>query len=852
VAGERILVVDDEVQILSLVSRFLQRGGYNVSTAPEGPVALERLGDVAFDLVLSDLKMHPMDGLNLLREIKARSPDTAFVLMTAFASTDSAVSALREGAYDYLTKPLDLDALRSTVHRALEHRAVMLENKRLMRFLQEKNQVLEELHREEVRHSEQLNQVNAIARQITAILDVGTLIRTVMHLLKPAFGFASLDFGLMEGETLTFTGDRLKGRQEHVRESLLWRLTEGGTIQFVRSQSSQHARAPCDLIFPLRAGTKTVGLWVANWSEQAEYREENLPYLEALAAQTVTAIENARLYAVARQVDEMAFLSEVERAANRSLDLAETIESVLNRVGGAFDASLVEIALLEGEAKVGQVFRLAENAVRQVSVPLLRPHFIARVGAASLIICDRSEISRALLAQGNPLGLGSLLSVSLRTGERQSGVLTLATALPGAYSPDDGRLLQVVGGQVSVAIENARLFQEVESGRRTITSSRDTLQTLFDGILDGICIVDRNNTILAINRTQADWAQREPEELVGQPAEVAFPASTRAIELIERTFQEGIPLSGAERQRAALGAWTEWELHTYPIAGGTGAQETGAAGPSHASAPGPAENGVERVVVVVRDVTEHRWLEASLAQSEKLAAIGRLAAGVAHEINNPLTVISANVQILREEIQRSEPYYGSVRLIDRASERAAKVVRNLLDFSRAEAFDFVPTDLNHSLADAVSLIEPQTRKSNVQVMVDLAADLPPIDASPDHLHVVWLNLLLNAMYALEGCGHEGEIRVTSRCNEDTATVQIADNGAGMPPDVIRKVFDPFFTTKPPGKGTGLGLFTCYRTVRRHGGTISASSQEGEGTSFEISLPIHQAAAGTIDAPAAAD
>jgi signal transduction histidine kinase len=762
--------------------------------------------------------------------------------MTAFASTDSAVSALRQGAYDYLTKPLDLDALRSTVHRALEHRAVVLENKRLMRFLQEQNTALEALHREELRNSEQLNQVNAIARQITAILDVETLLNTVIDLLKPAFDFASLDFGLVKEEALVFTGDRLDGRQEPLWESLFWRLTKGGGETFVRPRTAEAARAPYDLVFPLRAGTRVVGFWVANWQEDAVYRDENLPYLESLAAQTVTALDNARLYAVARQVDEMAFLGEVERAANRSLDLEDTIRSVLERVAGAFDSSLVEMTLLDEERRDLQVFSLAGTTFRKTSLPLLKGRLISRVRSSSPLILERAEVERMLGAKKNPLALSSLLGVSLRMGEGQSGILVVASATPGVYDLEDGRLLEVVGGQVSGAIENARLFQEVEHGRRTIMRSRDTLQTLFDGILDGICILDRHNTILAVNRTLADWAQKEDKELVGHPARLAFPTSTRALALIEETFRAGSPLSCTERQRTAQGTWIEWEIHTYPIVGVAESPVLAAAAGPGTEVQAPVEQDVERVVVVVRDVTEHRWLEASLAQSEKLAAIGRLAAGVAHEINNPMTVISANTQILREEILPSHPCYGSVRLIGRASERAAKVVRNLLDFSRVEAFDFVPTDLNLSLGDAVSLIEPQTRKTDIRVVVDLDADLPVVEASPDHLHVVWLNLLLNALYAIEKTGTGGEIHVTSRCKDGHVVVRITDDGVGMSPDVVRQVFDPFFTTKPPGEGTGLGLFTCYRTVRRHGGNINASSQVGEGTSFEIVLPVIQDAA----------
>jgi two-component system NtrC family sensor kinase len=239
---------------------------------------------------------------------------------------------------------------------------------------------------------------------------------------------------------------------------------------------------------------------------------------------------------------------------------------------------------------------------------------------------------------------------------------------------------------------------------------------------------------------------------------------------------------------------------------------------------------VERVVVVVRDVTDQRLLEASLVQSAKMAAIGTLAAGFAHEINNPMTVISANAQILSEEIPSRHPYYGSIELIDRASQRASRIVRNLLDFSRSEEFEFVPTDLNLSLKEAISLVETQLHKANVQLVCELEPDLPPVWASPDHLHVMSLNLLLNARDA---------IQVTSHRRDDQIIVRMADTGVGMSDEMLKHLFEPFFTTKGPGKGTGLGLFTCYRTLIRHGGEIRVDSLEGEGTVFRIALPIRR-------------
>jgi signal transduction histidine kinase len=450
----------------------------------------------------------------------------------------------------------------------------------------------------------------------------------------------------------------------------------------------------------------------------------------------------------------------------------------------------------------------------------------------------------------------------------------VASTRPSAYTAEDGRLLQIAGAQMATLIQNARLFQEVESARKVILQSRDTLRTLVDGILEGIYIVDRDSVILAINRTQADWAGKGFVELVGGPAKLAFPSSLRSVDLIRETFRTGEPMSCVERQRfdpaegigprtrGVAHRWTEWEIHTYPVMhaearppNGNGTANAlssralrlssvdgGAQLDPLAQTSMPAGNGrhVERVVVVVRNVTEERVLEASLVQSEKMAAIGTLAAGFAHEINNPMTVISANAQILSEDIPAKHPYYSSVELIDRASKRASRIVRNLLDFSRSEGFESVPTDVNLSLDEAVSLVETQLRKANVQIVCELEPGLPPIWASPDHLHVVWLNLLLNARDAIEEKGDEGTIQVTSHRREDRIVVRIADTGVGMSIEMLKHVYEPFFTTKGPGRGTGLGLYTCYRTLERCGGDIRVDSLEGEGTVFRISLPIHQA------------
>lgn len=827
-ADSKVLVVDDEPQILLLVSRFLQREGYEVETASGGKEALERLAETPFVLVLSDLKMPHLDGIALLEQVRELYPDTIFILMTAFGTIDSAVSVLRRGAYDYLTKPLDLEDLVSTVARALEHRRVVTQNKRLMEFLQEKNVVLEHLNREEQRKSEMLNQINAIARQVTAILDQEVLLSTVVSLVSPAFGLERMDFCLVDGEMLNLhLGENVESMP--LRESPMWHLTEGGEQAWHRLRASGTLpQTPYDMVYPLRAGERLVGFWGITWLEHIEHREENLPYLEAVAAQTVTAVENARLYALARRADEMAFLNRVGRAANHSLDLEETIFGVLSCIQSTLQSSVIEICLCDSSQTTRQVYSLVRGTFQSNGTSVLDEAFIERVRAETMAVCGPQEAVRCVDRQ-RAGGVRSLLGVLLLLGQRHIGILSVGNDAEDPYDVEDARLLQVVGAQVSTAIENARLFQEVLSGRQTILQSRNTLLALFDGILEGIYIVDPDSTILAINRTQASWAGCGVRDLIGAPAESAFPESEYALALVEETFRTGEPASHTERQRVDDVRSTEWAIQTYPVFLSDPDEVVAADEPSP----------VDRVVVVVRDVTEQRLLEASLSRSEKLASVGRLAAGIAHEINNPMTVISANAQILSEEVPADHPYFGSIELIDRAAERASRIVRNLLDFSRVEQFDFQQIDVNHSLHEAVLMVAAQVRQAQGRIIADLAPDLPPIWASPDHLHVVWLNLLLNARDAILETDREGLIEVSSFQRGQDVVVRVSDNGIGIPAHRLERIYDPFFTTKDPGKGTGLGLFTCYRTIHRHGGTIVVDSEDGLGTRFDVILPIRK-------------
>jgi len=232
-----------------------------------------------------------------------------------------------------------------------------------------------------------------------------------------------------------------------------------------------------------------------------------------------------------------------------------------------------------------------------------------------------------------------------------------------------------------------------------------------------------------------------------------------------------------------------------------------------------------------------RATQAQLVRAARLTAIGELAAGVAHQINNPLTTVIADAQLLLRSIAADHPGYSSANAIYQAGWRAQRVVQRLLNFSRPEEGLFVPTDLNESIVAALDLVSAHIERGGAELKVELAPDLPAVPGSERQLEEVWINLLLNARDAMLE-GRAGEIAITSRPAPGglTVEVEVADNGKGMDETARTRIFTPFFTTKEPGRGNGLGLSVCQTIVQNHGGTISFESQAGKGTRFLVRLP----------------
>ncbi len=428
--------------------------------------------------------------------------------------------------------------------------------------------------------------------------------------------------------------------------------------------------------------------------------------------------------------------------------------------------------------------------------------------------------------QVEDLCLNTLYLQPLSWDDELLGAIALFNVSKEHFTEPDQEHLARLGSILAKSISQQRQLNQLKIENATLEvnqwqllRSRNILRALFDSIPVSMYIVDKKYNLIAVNMDRARRINIPPNELVGRrcyEALYSYEDICPDCKVIESLFG-GKTTTRTKREWQKDDQVQEWEISTYPIYDDA--------------------NQVTQAILFEQDVTEKRRLEASLAQSEKLAAVGQLAAGLAHEINNPLTAIIANTQLLQRELKDDTDKLELVDLIARAGQRAAQVVRNLLDLARKEEYLFEPTDVNQTLNRAISLMQHELVSRSITLIYEPAEDLPQIMASQDRLQGVWVNLLANAIDSFDE-SEEREIRITTSTSSSEVRVTVSDTGKGIPPEKLNRIFEPFYTTKAPGRGTGLGLSLVHRIIKQHGGSIHVDSQVGVGTIFTVSLPIN--------------
>ena len=519
-----------------------------------------------------------------------------------------------------------------------------------------------------------------------------------------------------------------------------------------------------------------------------------------------------------RRISELFSLQELSYVLSESIQLDRIVDQVA-RYAGRFlqtDGAIVVLA----DDDLGRTLRVV--AATGTLEPLLgRTTGEGDAGLVRFSISrERIEVAQGVATPTVNLVAGvtvrSAAVAPLRSQGVTMGALAVADRQGGPFTTEDLWLLSTVATNASVVLANSRLYEMV---RR----SKEEWETAFNALTEGIAVVGPGGAVIRANRALAALAEVDEQALVGRGfSETLFgPNETvdRLIQAARRGERTGPLVVRLEQSQRVL------RLTAAPFA---------------ERSDGARLTGVEPVVILVEDVTEQRLLEAQLIQNDKMASIGQLVSGVAHELNNPLTSIAGLTELLLEREPHPTLPREHLRVIHDQAERAGRIVRNLLTFARKGVPEKSPVDLNDVAARTSLLIVYELQLHAIE-LESVPSPQPVVVLGDRHeLQQVLLNLVTNAVQAVSGleAGRPRRIHLEIGRHDGEAVLRVRDTGPGVPPHLVPHLFTPFFTTKGPGQGTGLGLSLSYGLVKAHGGELVYEAPPEGGAEFRVTLPAY--------------
>jgi hypothetical protein len=391
-------------------------------------------------------------------------------------------------------------------------------------------------------------------------------------------------------------------------------------------------------------------------------------------------------------------------------------------------------------------------------------------------------------------------------------------------SSEDVALLMTVAGQAATALENGRLYKDLQTKAQELDRLREFNENIVESLDEGLVVLDREERVLRWNRAMEQIYGLTPAEAIGRSVE----------QILDPAFVEALR---SARRDSPAGA----TLYRMPLVG-RGARQGGRFLVNATSMPlqqfedrSTDKSSIGGGLIMIENITVRVQLEEQLQISDKMASVGLLAAGVAHEVNTPLTGISSFTQMLLDGADPDDPKTKMLEKIEQQTFRAAKIVNGLLNLSRASQSmnEPAPVDINAVIGGVLALLEHQLALSKIKLRRDLCRDSAFVAGIEHRLQQVFLNLILNARDAMP---RGGWLSVATRTENGRVIAEVADTGSGIPREHLSRIYDPFFTTKAIGQGTGLGLAITYGIVREHDGTIECVSASGQGTRFIVNMP----------------
>jgi two-component system, NtrC family, sensor kinase len=513
-------------------------------------------------------------------------------------------------------------------------------------------------------------------------------------------------------------------------------------------------------------------------------------------------------------------LIEFGRELSSETDLDKMLSAVVDRLSRTLLVDRMAVFLSNGETSeqfvIAKSFGMTQTAGLDLSfLGTPRPEDVV----GHLFFDNTHQVPRETLnAQQAIAKLDLNYYIPCRAQKHIIAVLGLGKTVEGDFlTSEDVELLETLAGYLAIAIQNARLYASLQQKVAEYERLKDFNENIVESIHVGVLAVDLADRIESWNSQMEVMYALPRWQALTRPLGEVFPAA-----FVEEFYRV--------RQNPGI-----HNLYKFRLGTPTGESRV----VNVAIAPLVTKDfSVIGRLIIMDDITERIELEAQLSQADKLSSIGLLAAGVAHEVNTPLAVISSYAQMLSKQVQ-GDPQKGALlEKITRQTFRASEIVNNLLNFSRTSGTEFTAIDVNKIISDTLALLEHQFKVTRIKVQDERSPQIPLINGNAGRLQQVFLNLFLNAKDAMS---NGGTLRIATM-NGESVSVMVSDTGTGIAQEHIHRIYDPFFTTKTAPRegqprGTGLGLSVTYGIIQEHAGKIRVESRHGEGTTFYLDFPL---------------
>jgi two-component system NtrC family sensor kinase len=514
-------------------------------------------------------------------------------------------------------------------------------------------------------------------------------------------------------------------------------------------------------------------------------------------------------------------LLDFSRTLGSQIDMAPLANTILQRISKTFAFDRVALFLTDPVRR--GLFRLSD-ALGPDGQEVSRLISAGRELVIHDIPEDPATQERTSSMRRAPAGLmdcGFEHVLELRRRERTIGMIGLGPLPRHRHlSTEDLDLLEALAGYAAIALENANLYRAMQARAMEFEQLKVYTENILESINVAVLALDPGGRVTACNRAFEELFRTDRDQVIGSPIESILArdiisALRKVTETIGWELKSPgnlfkIFLENREGERLIVNLSIIPLLNSTEFSSGS--------------------------VIVLDDISAKVRLEDQLLQAEKLSSIGLLAAGIAHEVNTPITGISSYTQMLLKETSDGDRRKPILEKIERQTFRAAEIVNGLLNFARMNGSEYRDLDLNVLLRDSLALLDHQIKQNHIKLAYSLADNLPQVYGNSGKLQQVFINLILNARDAMPA---GGELRIETALNESMVIVDIEDTGVGISAENIKKIYDPFFTTKGVGTGTGLGLAVTYGIIQEHGGRILVDSMPGKGTRFRLKLPTRQ-------------